>query len=235
MAVKNSRLENEESSTDVRVVLIGGVATESFGEDSTFEIHRCESVSEITRFLAGAQVNVLLIDLGRLSDGERVHLRKQMAQFSTVLVLAIAESIDDKVCESLLRMGCVGSLRGSETPATMLRALKAVIAGELWFPRTVLSRVLRSFLVAQDPDRLTAREHEILGLIGDDLNNQQVADKLFISRETVRWHIKSLNAKLGIRTRRGLRDHVRLLHRLDKTIPAQREAGKNPQPRMIVA
>ncbi len=235
MALKNSRHESDESSPSVRVILIGGVATESFGEDSTFEIHRCESISEITRSLAGAQVNVLLADLGRLSESERVHLRKQMAQFSTVLVLAIAESIDDKTCENLLRMGCVGSLRGSETPATMLRALKAVIAGELWFPRTVLSRVLRSFLVAQDPDRLTSREHEILGLIGDDLNNQQVADKLFISRETVRWHIKSLNAKLGIRTRRGLRDHVRLLHRLDKTIPVQREAGKNPHPRMIVA
>jgi len=76
---------------------------------------------------------------------------------------------------------------------------------------------------------------EILALIGEDLNNQQVADRLFIARETVRWHIKSLNAKLGIRTRRGLRDHVRLLNRLGKTLPAQRESGKNPQIRSIVA
>jgi DNA-binding NarL/FixJ family response regulator len=217
------------------VIVIGGVAAESLGEDSTFEIQRCADVSESTRFWAGAEVNVLLIDLEQLTDSEKAQLRKQMAQFSTVLVLAIADSIDDKACENLLRMGCVGSLREREAPATIVRALNAVIAGELWFPRTVLSRVLRGFLVAQDPNRLTAREMEILGLIGEDLNNQQVADKLFISRETVRWHIKSLNAKLGIRTRRGLRDHVRLLHRLGKTIPAHREAGKNPQVRLIVA
>lgn len=235
MALKNSRPESEETKQSVRVIVFGGVANESFGEDSTFEIHRCEDVEQIARFWASAEVNVLLIDLEQLSDSERVHLRKQMAQFSTVLVLAIADSIDDKTCETLLRMGCVGSLRHREPSATILRALNAVIAGELWFPRTMLSRVLKGFLVAQDPNRLTSREMEILGLIGEDLNNQQVADKLFISRETVRWHIKSLNAKLGIRTRRGLRDHVRLLDRFGKSIPAQREAEKNPQPRLVVA
>ena len=235
MAPKNPRVEGEESRRSVRVIVIGGVAAESFGEDATFEIHRCEDVSEIAPLCAAAELSVLLIELERLSDPQRAHLRKQMAQFSTMLVLAIADSIDDKACENLLRMGCVGSLAHRQTPATMTRALKAVITGELWFPRTVLSRVLRGFLVAQDPNRLTSREMEILGLIGDDLNNQQVADKLFISRETVRWHIKSLNGKLGIRTRRGLRDHVRLLQRLDKTIPAQRDVGRNPQVQLIVA
>jgi DNA-binding NarL/FixJ family response regulator len=235
MATKNSRLEGEESKRTVRVILFGGLGVESFGEDSTFEIHQCDDVEEIARFWTGTDVNVLLIDFDQISDSERLHLRKQMAQFSSVLVLAIADSIDEKTCENLLRMGCVGSLRRREGTATMVRALNAVIAGELWFPRTMLSRVLKGFLVAQDPNRLTSREMEILGLIGDDLNNQQVADRLFISRETVRWHIKSLNAKLGIRTRRGLRDHVRLVHRLDKTIPTRRETEKNPQPRLVVA
>jgi DNA-binding NarL/FixJ family response regulator len=108
-----------------------------------------------------------------------------------------------------------------------MRALRAVIAGELWFPRATLSRVLKGFLIAQDPDRLTSREIEILGLVGSDMNNQQIADKLFISRETVRWHVKSLHAKLGARTRRGLRDHVRLLNRLGKAMPAQRESRNN--------
>jgi DNA-binding NarL/FixJ family response regulator len=214
------------------VILFGGVEAESFGEDCPFEVQRCEDVSQVSRFWEGAQASVLLIDLERLSDSERSHLRKQMAQFNTVLVLAIADSIDDKACENLLRMGCVGSVRGQEAPATLLRALKAVIAGELWFPRTTLSRVLRGFLAAQDPNRLTSREMEILGLVGGDLNNQQIADKLFISRETVRWHIKGLHAKLGIRTRRGLRDHVRLRLRLGKAIPEHRELGNSPTSRV---
>lgn len=226
MPLKNSRLAGEEP-VSVRVILVGGVEAGSFGEDSSFKIHQCQDVSQVTRLWEGAEASVLLVDLERLSDGERAKLRKQMAQFHGVLVLAIADSIGDEDCEKLLRMGCVGSLRRREDPATIVRALRAVIAGELWFPRATLSRVLRGFLVAQDPDRLTSRELEILALVGGDLNNQQIADKLFISRETVRWHIKSLHAKLGTRTRRGLGDHVRLLSRLGKAMPAQRESGND--------
>jgi DNA-binding NarL/FixJ family response regulator len=229
MPVKSSRLESEEEERSIRVILIGGVAEESLGEDSLLEIHRCEDVNRVARFWEGAEASVLLVDLERLSEGERASLRKQMAQFEAVHVLAIADAIDDQACEKLLRMGCVGTLPRRATPATVERALKAVIDGELWFPRATLSRVLRGFLVAQDPDRLTSRELEILALVGADLNTQQIADKLFISRETVRWHIKSLHAKLGTRTRRGLGDHVRLMNRLRNAIPAKRESGSNPR------
>lgn len=232
MRLTSSRLESEELVHSVRVILLAGVEPESFGEEFPFEVRSCESLGQVMRFWEESQqASVLLVDLERLSDSETTHLRMQMAQFNTVLVLAIADSIDDKACENLLRMGCVGYLRRRETTATIIRALKAVIGGELWFPRTTLSRVLRGFLAAEHPNRLTSREMEILELVGGDLNNQHIADKLFISRETVRWHIKSLYAKLGIRTRRGLRDHVRLLHRLGKIIPERRELGNNPTSR----
>jgi DNA-binding NarL/FixJ family response regulator len=226
MRMKSSRVEGKEPGS-VRVILVGGVEAESLDQDSCFEIHRCQDVSQVAQLWEGAETSVLLVDLDLLADGERVNLRKQMAQFHAVLVLAIAGSIGDEACEKLLRMGCVGSLRHREDPATIVRALKAVIAGELWFPRATLSRVLRGFLVAQDPNRLTSREMEILDLVGSDMNNQQIADRLFISRETVRWHIKSLHAKLGTGTRRGLGDHVRLLHRLGAAMPVQRESGNN--------
>jgi DNA-binding NarL/FixJ family response regulator len=232
MPPESSRLQGENLGPQVRVILIGGVQPESFGQNSLLEIHCCEDVSQVARHWDGAEASVLLVDLECLSEDQRGRLRKQMAQFSGVLVLAVADSIDDKGCEKLLRMGCVGSLRRQEAPATFQRAVKAVVAGELWFPRATLSRILRGFLVAQDPDRLTCRELEIMTLVAADLNNQQIADKLFISRETVRWHIKSLHGKLGVRTRRGLRDHVRLMNRLGKAIPVQRVSGDSLQSRV---
>jgi DNA-binding NarL/FixJ family response regulator len=222
---------SEDSGRRIRVILIGKAEADSFGEDSPFEIHRCEEVNQVARCWDGADTSVLLVDLERLSGDERMYLRKLMAQFNSILVLAIADSIDDEACEKVLRMGCVGSLGRQERPATFARALKAVIAGELWFPRATLSRILRGFLVAQDPDRLTSREMQILSLVGGDLNNQQIADRLFISRETVRWHIKSLHAKLGLQTRRGLRDHVRLLVRYGKSMPPKSESGHNLESR----
>lgn len=215
MGVKTILLEREQPQR-IKVILIGGVAVESFGEDHHFEVHRCEDMSNVGRLWEGAESTAVLVDLARLPEGQRASLFKQIRQFEAVRVVAIAELIDDEVCESLLRMGCMGSLRRREDPATIARALKAVMAGELWFPRAMLSRVLKGFLVAHDPDRLTSREHEILRLVGAGLNNQQIADRLFISRETVRWHIKSLHTKLGTRTRLGLSDQVRLMNRLGK-------------------
>jgi DNA-binding NarL/FixJ family response regulator len=221
MPPQTSFLEGARSARHVRVILVGQLEPDTLGEDPSFELHHCEDTSRIARFLEGADASVLVVDLKSLSESERSRLRKQIAQFTTVLVLAISDILDDQECESLLRMGCVGSLQRQEVAVHLNRALKAIVGGELWFPRATLSRVLRGFLVAQDPDRLTSREREILALVGCDLNNQQIGDKLFISRETVRWHIKSLHAKLGIRTRRGMREHVRLLNRLGSAIPPQ--------------
>ena len=229
MAAKTTRLEREKPERSVKVILIGGVVIEAFGEDSLFEVLRCENVNHLARLWEGAEASVVLVNFEGLSEGERANLRKQVTRFEAVPVVAVADSVDDEMCEKLLRTGCMGSLRRREDATTITRAVKAVIAGELWFPRATLSRVLRGFLVAHDPDRLTSRELEILPLVGADLNNQQIGDKLFISRETVRWHIKSLHAKLGTRTRRGLSDHVRLMNRVGKMMPVQRESGSSPQ------
>jgi DNA-binding NarL/FixJ family response regulator len=233
LSAKNSPLECRDPDQRVRVIVIGAIAiNDLFGDECPFEVLQCEDAGEATRLLESPKASVVFTDVDRLTDGEREHLLKQMAQFNTVPVLAIADSLDHKACEDLLRMGFVGSLgrRGGHT--TAVRAVHAVIAGELWFPRGMLSRVLRGFLLAQDPNRLTSREVEILELIGGDLNNQQVADKLFISRETVRWHIKSLHSKLGTTTRRELRDHVRLLNRL-RSIPPERESAGQRQSRVV--
>ena len=221
--------EKEAPDRRVRVVVMGGVAIESFGEDSRFEVHRCEDVDNVASFWDGAEAGVLLVDLERLSERERAGLGKQIRQLEAVRAMAITDSVDDESCERLLRTGCVGSLRCRDDLATVTRAMKAVLAGELWFPRATLSRVLRGFLVAHDPDRLTSRELEILLLVGDDLNNQQIADKLFISRETVRWHVKSLHTKLGTRNRRGLSDHIRLMNRFGKSMGARIETGSRVQ------
>ena len=47
---------------------------------------------------------------------------------------------------------------------------------------------------------LTAREREVLGLLVEDLSEEAVAERLFVSPHTVRSHVKALRAKLGART-----------------------------------
>jgi DNA-binding NarL/FixJ family response regulator len=96
-----------------------------------------------------------------------------------------------------LHLGFFGTLH-PDTPAPDLRrALHAVAGGELWFPRKVMSRAIRTLLPTIAATRLTAREREVLSLMEQGYSNREISEALYISRETVRWHVKSLNSKIG--------------------------------------
>jgi ATP/maltotriose-dependent transcriptional regulator MalT len=66
--------------------------------------------------------------------------------------------------------------------------------------RKTVSTVLQSLLFASK-HRLTFRETEILGLVANGLKNREIAKRLLISPETVRWHLRTLYNKLGTHDR----------------------------------
>jgi len=53
----------------------------------------------------------------------------------------------------------------------------------------------------QTIEQLTLREHEVLRLIAEGYTNQEIANRLFVTVATVRWHIRQLYRKLGVRSR----------------------------------
>jgi DNA-binding NarL/FixJ family response regulator len=100
-------------------------------------------------------------------------------------------------------MGCMGFLRPESPPWQIRRAVEAVASGELWAPRLLLSQMCREYLSSHDPCKLTGREEEILALLAQGHKNREIAASLFISRDTVRWHMRAIYAKLGIHDRRS--------------------------------
>jgi DNA-binding NarL/FixJ family response regulator len=203
----------------VRVILFGGIVS-CWGVAHDFEVLRCQDASCLAELSGPDRTSVLLVDMELLSDSNRSQLVEHIGRLNAPLAIALSDSTDDQTCEQLLRIGVVGLLRRDESPETLGRAISAVVDGQLWFPRGTISRVLKEFLIPT-VNHLTAREMEILMLIGGGLNNQQIADRLFISRETVRWHLRSLYPKLGIRSRRSAIEYFRLLGGSAKAMPAQ--------------
>jgi len=116
-------------------------------------------------------------------------------------VLAVLESdtIDPSSATKMLRIGCRGLLPRRFSRRVFRRAVWAVLKGELWAPRRLVSDLLSELLVAasqKDQHGLTPQELRILELSSKGYPNAAIADALFISTETVRWHKRHLNRKL---------------------------------------
>ncbi len=118
----------------------------------------------------------------------------------SVRVLVAEESNECAFVGQMVRAGYWGLIQPSAKPRQLWRAIQAVARGELWAGRAVLTRVIAGLLPAVNFG-LTARESEILQLIVQGCRNQEIAERLFISLDTVRWHLRSLYKKLGVRDR----------------------------------
>ena len=109
---------------------------------------------------------------------------------------------------SLMNVGVRGyfdlNASGSELP----EAVRVIQKGEIWLPRDKMSSIMDRIIsvVGKDLkektlDQLTPTEFQVLRLIGQGKSNDEIAEALFISKNTVRSHIKSIYAKLDTHSR----------------------------------
>jgi DNA-binding NarL/FixJ family response regulator len=127
-----------------------------------------------------------------------------------VIVLTTFE-LDEYVFDAL-RHGASGFLTKDTKPAEVLRAIRLVAAGEALLSPSVTRRVVREFATrparARKPhprlDSLTDREKEVVGLVGEGLSNDDIAERLVVSPATARTHVSRAMVKLGARDRAQL-------------------------------
>ncbi len=127
-----------------------------------------------------------------------------------VVVLTTFE-LDSYVYDAL-RAGAAGFLTKDSEPAELLRAIRLAAAGESLLSPSITRRVIESY-VSRAPARqrvhprlgdLTDREREVLGLVGEGLNNDEIAARLVVSKATARTHVSRVMIKLGARDRAQL-------------------------------
>ncbi|MBE6478660.1 MAG: response regulator transcription factor [Propionibacteriaceae bacterium] len=111
----------------------------------------------------------------------------------------------DEYVFGALRAGASGFLLKDAEPEVVADAVRRLARGEQILAQSVLRRVIEQSLTARHPVRelpqITAREREVLGLIGQGLNNAEIERELFISRSTLKTHIAHLLTKLDARDR----------------------------------
>jgi len=124
--------------------------------------------------------------------------------------------------EKALAAGAAGFVQKDVSISTILQAIRAVARGEVWASRAASFRVLRGRdSSAEDRvfGRLTAREREILGLLGQGLRSREIAVRAGLSERTVSVHVGNLIQKLGVRSR------------VEAALLARQYADLGPEPR----
>ncbi|NUS42198.1 MAG: response regulator transcription factor, partial [Mycobacteriaceae bacterium] len=141
-------------------------------------------------------------------DGIEATRRLHTAPLSPpVLVLTTFD--DDDLIASALRAGASGFILKDSPAEELIRAVRAVARGKGWLDPAVTGRVLSTYRrssaagLTRQPGHggLTARELEVLTLIGTGRSNAEIARELGISEVTVKSHIGHVFTKLGLRDR----------------------------------
>lgn len=141
--------------------------------------------------------SVLLIPDWQLAQIDQSAMAASLRFGRRVRAIVLLSGDDTISPEQYLRLGCMGLVKGDSSSKVILRAVQAVAEGELWAPRKLLARLLQDLLEANSPQRLTPREVEVMSLVSEGLSVREIASRLVISRETVKWYKRNLSAKLG--------------------------------------
>lgn len=100
------------------------------------------------------------------------------------------------VLRQTIKGGAWGFISKSDEPSVIVETISSVAHGRLCFPYIDFDALSRDPL-----DALTVRERELLGALANGWSNLQIASRIGISRNTVKYHLKNLYDKLGVRNR----------------------------------
>jgi DNA-binding NarL/FixJ family response regulator len=123
------------------------------------------------------------------------------------IVILTTFELDEYVFEAI-RAGASGFLVTNTKPVELLRAVRAVAAGDALLSPSVTRRLIQEFAARtrnapRSPaiESLTEREREVMALVAEGLNNDEIAERLFVSPLTVKTHVSHAMVKLGARDR----------------------------------
>jgi PAS domain S-box-containing protein len=152
----------------------------------------------------GGQCRTLAAELATAGRLRHREIRLRQGDGDGVVCLASAETIDVDG-EACVLWVCQDITDRRHDEIELADAIEAVMADAGWFSRAILDRLatLRRPQPAAAPAGLSPREREILGLICHDLTDAVIAERLSLSRNTVRNHVAAIYAKIGVNRRSG--------------------------------
>jgi two-component system response regulator NreC len=187
----------------LRMLLAGEKDLEIIGEAGTAQ----EAMDKI----ANESPNVVIMDIG-LPDFSGIDATRMIkARYPGVAVIALTIHEDEEYFFRMLEAGASGYVPKRAAPEELLTAIRAAAKGEVYLYPSLAKYLVKDYL-SQDHsmpgqatlDGLTGREEEVLRFLAEGNSNDEIANALVISINTVARHRENIMQKLGLHSRSEL-------------------------------
>jgi two-component system nitrate/nitrite response regulator NarL len=188
-------------------------------EDDFEVVAQAQDGRQVLDVLQQFEPDILLLDLKMPGlDGLATLQRLQIAKNRT-RVIVLTASDDKNEFVQAMKLGTSGIVLKQTATELLIKSIRKVHAGEIWLDSYTTAAVIRQFVANDEqpamapmqqqpaPQRererspLSQREREIVALVAQGFKNKEMAEKMFISEQTVKNHLHNIFDKLGVSDR----------------------------------
>jgi DNA-binding NarL/FixJ family response regulator len=199
---------------DDHVLFREGLAAIIRSEPDIEIVGQAGTVQEAIELARESKPDMILMDFG-LPDGTGVDATQAILNAHPACkVIFLTMSEEDEDLFAAIRSGAKGYLLKNMRPSKLVSSLRAVQQGESALSRSMTLRLMEELARTKKPPRagdvtLTRRELEVLQELALGKSNQEIAEKLVISENTVKYHVHSILEKLHLSDRRDVAAYAR--------------------------
>jgi NarL family two-component system response regulator LiaR len=187
---------------DDHAVVRSGLGAFLMAFDDLDLIGEAEGGEEAVRLCEELQPDVVLMDLVMPGMDGAAATQVIRERWPQVQIIALTSFKEKELVERALQAGAIGYLLKNVSADELADAVRAAHAGQPTLAPEAAQALIQVTRESSPPSYdLTEREREVLALMIEGLTNPQIAERLVMSRSTVKFHVSNILSKLGVATR----------------------------------
>ena len=188
--------------TDDHAVVRSGLSKFLLAHEDLELVAEASDGAEAVQLVALHQPDVVLMDLMMPGTDGISATREIKQRYPKTRVIALTSFADQAMVQGALHAGADGYLQKNVSASDLAHAVRSAHAGRMTLSPEAAQVLAESITRPTHPaDQLTERESDVLKLLVAGLNNSEIAERLFISLGTVKFHVSNIFQKLNVDSR----------------------------------
>jgi two-component system, NarL family, response regulator LiaR len=198
-----------EENKPIRVMIVDDHAVVRSGLSAFLTVYddlemvgEANSGEQAIRMCDRAKPDVILMDLVMPGMDGAATTKAIRERCPDIQVIALTSFREEELVQGALRAGAIGYLLKNVSADELANAIRSAYAGRPTLAPEAAQVLIQANRSGYQPKLdLTEREKEVLALMVKGLNNPEIAERMYVSRSTVKFHVSSILSKMGVASR----------------------------------